>query len=785
MPSLLIASIRTHIAPFAVFTVLLFTTSTWGQDARVDVPAEKDQARVGKLVQDIYRDEYRAAKTTLQQSEIAQKVLAAGIETVDDAAGRYVMLRLAKDIAVRAGDAETAVNSVDALAASFHVDEFQLRAQTLIAVTGRLSSSNYGATKDELLELADAAIAIDDYDAAQQLIAAASGDAKRARDWDTSTQADKRARQIVAMKAEFNAIADELQQFQEDVTKLQPAEALAVGKFYAFLKNEWSIALDLMVAGDDKTIAAAANAERKLLKQVSLRKPNEDLSISFLNVADLWWDAAKSLGDADHQAATLHAGYYYQRALPGIKGLKKAKADARIRDALAIGEIVAPNQANDEEDAADMDFDTDFDVVPLANPRATIKLPATFDDYAIGENGHYIIFLLGSLKKLAFFDIGKREITQYVTLEDSDVRIAGGGKYFYVALRRENVLQRWNYTEFKKEASAKLPFVQPVDVISTGHAVSGPVFAGAKDSDGLLFNPQTLQPIPYQVRDDRYQREGKIPGAGPDVRVRVSANGRAFSFWGTRGSPGGFRTLLLSDRLAFMFYEHKTMGYIQPNPAGDLMYTALGIFTAQTKAFSNNNELGSKSFFVPAISGSYCISIPRDDAKVRKNVKQTDVHLQIPGTTTPLLTLQDIQIRPGGYSDFHGRELLTLDRRLIFAPRANLIVTLPDSNNLLELHQIDFDKKLDESEVDYLYVASRPPTTLRAGSVYRYQIDARSRGSDVTFELISAPPAMKISANGTITWKSPRRITGTQDVLVTLKSKSGQECTHAFKITTQ
>ncbi|PHQ34908.1 hypothetical protein CEE69_13690 [Rhodopirellula bahusiensis] len=749
------------------------------------MPAKEDQARVAKLVQDIYRDEYRSAKTTLQQSEVAQKVLAAGMETVDDSAGRFVMLKLAKDIAVRAGDAETAIKSVEALVESFHVDEFQLRAETLIAVTGRLSSNHYGATKHQLLELADTAIAMDDYDAARQLIAAASSDAKRGRDWETSTRADKLAKQIVVMESQFNEIADELRQFQDDVTKLGPAESLAVGKFYGFLKNEWQIALDLIAAGNDETLAVAAEAERILLKSLANRKPDKDTAAACLNVADLWWKSAESLSDAEQKAATLHAGYYYQIALPGIQGLQKAKAESRIRDALAVGEIVPSQHTNGEEHAADSNPDTNFDVIPMERRRATIKLPATFDDYAIGNNGRYVIFRLSSLKKLAFFDIGKREITQYVPLEDSDVRIAGGGKFFYVALRRENVLQRWNYTEFKKEGSAKLPFAQPVDVIATGHEVSGPVFAGAKDSDGLLLHPQTMQPIPYLVRDEVYQREGKIPGAGPDNRVRVSANGRAFSFWGTRGSPGGFRTLLLSDRTASMFYEHKTMGYIQPNPAGDLMYTGLGIFTSQTKPFAHNDELRNNSFFVPAISGDYCINIPRDDAKAGKNAKQSHVHLHVAGATTPLLTFQDIQIGPGSYSDFHGREKMTLDRQLIFAPRANLLVTLPDSNNLLELHEIDVEKELNESEVDYLYVASRPPTTVRVGSLYRYQIDAHTRTGDVSFELVSAPKAMRVSSKGMITWKTPRRVTGTQDVLVMIRSESGQEFTHAFKITTQ
>ncbi|MCM2372123.1 putative Ig domain-containing protein [Aporhodopirellula aestuarii] len=776
---------RTAGALVAIVAGILFAGALCGQDAKVPIPPEEDRVRVGKLVQDIYRDEYRAAKTTLQQSEIAQKILSAGSETTDDAAGRYVMLRLARDIAIRAGDADTATEAVDALVTSFHIDEFPLRAQTLIAVTGRLSSTHYGATKDALLELADIAIEMDDYDAAQQIVAAASADAKRARDWDSSSKVDKLANRIAAMQAKFRGIADELKQFQEDATKLSPEAALTVGKFYAFSKNEWQVALGLLVAGNDKQIADAARAERTLQNQIAKQKKMDDATYeACLDVADLWWRCAESLKDSEQIAATLHAGYYYQLALPGIKGLQNAKAESRIRDARAVGEIVSPLKSDDDS-VRHTDAQTDFEVVPMANPRGTVNLPATFDDYAMGGNGRYIIFLLGSMKKLAFFDIGKRDVTQYVTIDDSDVRIAGGSKYFYVALRRDNVIQRWNYEEFTKEATAKLPFVQPVDVIATGHAVNGPVFAGAKDGPGMLLNPQTMQPISYMVRDEEYQRGGDIPGAGPDTRVRVSANGRAFSFWGTRNSPGGFRTLYLGDRFGSMYYDHKTMGYIQPNPAGDLMYTALGIFTTQTKAFAHNNELGAKSFFVPAISGDYCISIPRDDDKVRKNVKQTQVHLHVAGSTTPLLTLQDIQIRPGAYGDFHGRELMTLDRRLIFAPKANLIVTLPDSNKSLELHQVDLEKEFDASDVSYLYVASRPPTTLNAGNLYRYQIDVRSRAGDLSYELASGPQGMKVSTKGLITWKSSRRVTGSHDVLVTIKDGDGQECTHAFKVTTE
>src|SRR5690606_25330584 len=76
-------------------------------DGLLSVPDEAAQKQTVQLIANLYKGEYDAAKTPEQQSELAKKLFRVGVESMDDVSGRYVLFRLARDIAAGAGDAET------------------------------------------------------------------------------------------------------------------------------------------------------------------------------------------------------------------------------------------------------------------------------------------------------------------------------------------------------------------------------------------------------------------------------------------------------------------------------------------------------------------------------------------------------------------------------------------------------------------------------------------------------------------------------------------------------
>ena len=777
--------LRITTAPprYTVALVFAFIVSHFGPDAslaqgpKIPVPPENARSQALALLQEIYRPEYQAAKTQEDRSELAQKIVTTADETNDDVVARYVMLRVATDIAVQAADADTAMECVTKMATYYDIDEFEMRASALTSIAGRLTRDTEGAMLPHAVDLCRESIERHDFKGAQAMLRAMA----------TRVTGDTARRTVSALTKRLEEIASGYATIEQPLQVLQdnpddPAANLAVGAYWCFTKLDWQMGLPHLAKSNDETLRQAAELELANAKDFQAQN----------RIADSWWAYAQSTEDAARKIpAQLHAASYYQQALNSLTGLQKAKASTRLKEAQRLGPVPplakpgqAPNPAAIPAPAADPALAMNDELVPLKQDVVIYDLPAGYTDMAVGGSGRYLIFLLNSLKKLAFFDVTKREVTRYVTLESSDVRFTAGAKSFYVAKRPANVIERWSLETFKKEATVKLPFDHPVEVIAAGYASLGPVYAGSEHGPGIFLNGQSLRPLPYQVADHQYQKQAEVPGAGQTTRVRASANGRAFSFWRTQVSPGGFRVVVLDDRLGHMFYDHDTMGYIAPSADGELMFTSKGIYTNQTKEYSGNNELHTQSFHVPGIGGEYSVSVPRNDNRGKNPNSTTSINVHVNGHTDPILTLPDIQMRPGEYGDFHGREVMTLDRRIYFMPQYGVLITLPTSNKSLVLHRLNLEKALNDSGIDYLYVTTRAPAVVKAGGIFRYQIGAKSRKGDVKYELTSGPNGMRVSNDGLVTWRTSRRSSNEpQDVIVSISDASGQTITHTFKIT--
>jgi hypothetical protein len=87
----------------AVFLAILLLSTAQPAD-RLPVPDQASQLKAEKTIKDLFRTEY-AKKKSADQVELAGKLLKQAEETNDDSTGRFVLLREARDIAARAGDA--------------------------------------------------------------------------------------------------------------------------------------------------------------------------------------------------------------------------------------------------------------------------------------------------------------------------------------------------------------------------------------------------------------------------------------------------------------------------------------------------------------------------------------------------------------------------------------------------------------------------------------------------------------------------------------------------------
>jgi hypothetical protein len=120
----------------------------------------------------------------------AKKLLDRANETKDNPASQYVMLQLAKDIAIQANDEQTAFQAIDRMAETFHVDANTMK----MAVLSKFASAahkpaQHKSIADEALKLADQAVSQDHFMVANQLDKLALAEAKRASDMELLAQA--------------------------------------------------------------------------------------------------------------------------------------------------------------------------------------------------------------------------------------------------------------------------------------------------------------------------------------------------------------------------------------------------------------------------------------------------------------------------------------------------------------------------------------------------------------------------------------------------------------------
>jgi hypothetical protein len=148
---------------------------------------------------------------------LAIKLIGRAKDTKDDAAGRFVMLRLAKDVATQANDGETAFRAIDAMADTFHVDADAMKLAVLAKFASAAKTApQHKSLAGQALKLADAAVRQERLSAASQMYKLALAEAKKALDSELVAQAQS---QIAATTERLRTSARYLQTGQQTQTR--------------------------------------------------------------------------------------------------------------------------------------------------------------------------------------------------------------------------------------------------------------------------------------------------------------------------------------------------------------------------------------------------------------------------------------------------------------------------------------------------------------------------------------------------------------------------------------
>ena len=136
---------RLYLFAFAVF--LWWSSFAFADDAKMPVPTAPAQQKALSLIREVYGPEWDAAKTNEQKQALAKKLLTKAGES-QDLTNKYVLLRVARDIATSGGDGLTAYWAIDEMARLFQVDAVIMKADVLYAGAkkARLPADHRGST---------------------------------------------------------------------------------------------------------------------------------------------------------------------------------------------------------------------------------------------------------------------------------------------------------------------------------------------------------------------------------------------------------------------------------------------------------------------------------------------------------------------------------------------------------------------------------------------------------------------------------------------------------------
>jgi hypothetical protein len=343
-----------------------------------------------------------------------------------------------------------------------------------------------------------------------------------------------------------------------------------------------------------------------------------------------------------------------------------------------------------------------------------------------------------------------------------------------VILPQLNVIQRWNLTTFEREVTAMLPLKSTVQTACMGSASSGPLllYTGRDNRGGgdqlHFLDIQRLKPIEVGWATQRLD-------LGYDqMHIRASADGKVFGLWSTAVSPQGLRSLVLVGNAARTYSQHTTVFHIVPGPDGKVLYTGMGLYTNETKSLGAGSP--DQRAYLPAHQGNYYLSFDTTG-------KGSSASVHMTGESRSLATLANLEVALGTRREEPSKDPLAPDKRIHFLPSAKLLVTIPASKDQLVLRRFDVEEALDKSGVNYLFVASQPPTTARKGTVFSYQLVVRSKEKGLTYRVESGPEGLRVSPTGRVTWNVAADYAEAEtDVILVVRNARGQECFHTFRL---
>jgi len=304
----------------------LYAASLTAQEKQ-PVPSADAQEEALKLVEEVYGEDWIKAKTNEAKSALARKLLQGAKESTD-LTNRYVLLRVARDMGMMAGDADAAMRAVNKMAEIYEFDSdpvadtttvFKMKLSTLTeAARSARSSEEYRVVVRYALSNQGHAAHSDRFPLAANFGELALSAARKSGDRELAKQVvaqNKEVREMAEAYAEVKEAQDTLEQAPVD-----PDANLAVGKYHCFIKGDWDKGVAMLALGNDPELKKLAVKELE-----GIASPSEQMA-----QADGWWEIAENESGAARNSLLARAYAWYQAAAPQSSSLLRQKAEKRL-----------------------------------------------------------------------------------------------------------------------------------------------------------------------------------------------------------------------------------------------------------------------------------------------------------------------------------------------------------------------------------------------------------------------------------------------------------------------
>jgi hypothetical protein len=310
--------------------------------------------------------------------------------------------------------------------------------------------------------------------------------------------------------------------------------------------------------------------------------------------------------------------------------------------------------------------------------------------YAAG--GSYLLLHIPEDGLVEVLDVEKRELIARLPVR-GDALVASTYDRMVIAIPVLRILESWSWSDFSKRKTAEVPFPGVVKSLAAGHAAAGPVVLHGVDRRSYLgfLDPTTLEPqrlrratysTSHTTRDLDLTRWGAFFDTmhyDRDLEIRAAAAGRVFAYHVPRQMS--LFTLSLDQNAARVAEIQEQVAYVVPTVDGAAVGTSQGLFSADLK------NAGPQGSFLPTADPRFLLSLHlREERKDGKRSLSPKVTLMSSESFSKVQDLPELTEMQGTLDADERR--LPIDHRYFLIPKAQLLVTIPPSDDRVVMRRM-------------------------------------------------------------------------------------------------